>query len=238
MQPLGATDAVRQVAFGAVIFVLINVGIAAQRIAPSFVAHFVEGCSCSVPCACNFGGIASPSRVCQSLAVFYLEAGDRQTRHLVGRRLGIESRAGEQGIIIVEPSAPEEVRARLEELGALILGQDGTYRHNTVRATISMSINGKGFDALIPEHGELRANYLTGSLPTHRIKVINPIVFGDLPVAFVYKAATELISKDLKFRFKGTNANEGYVRLDKLLVRSRRMSPHLCGSSWQNQQAQ
>lgn len=177
-------------------------------------ADFIEGCSCSVECPCNVGRPPSPDPICRSVAALEINSHSVSALDLLGKRLAIENVSGDRGIVIVDDRAGLMERDQLAKIGEMILAHDGTGHHSHLLGQIEMHSTDLLFAAHVKGHCEVRGRLLMGANGKKRHKLLNPMIFGDLPVSYAYKGVAEsLVSIDLGFEYHGRNANTGSVDL-------------------------
>ena len=113
----------------------------------------LEGCSCSVPCPCNFGQRSSPHNFCDAVAFFEIEHGEFQGAVLDGARFAVAGRGGDQAIVWLDSRLSEQQRAGLRTIATWILGLEGTSPVAVRTAVVELVLTGDLMHGSIPAAG-------------------------------------------------------------------------------------
>jgi len=172
----------------------------------------LEGCSCQIPCPCNFGQPASPHRLCAFLAFFAFNRGQFAGVSLAGHRFAVASNGENQTIIYVDPDGSASETRALLRIARWIIGHEGIKDRAVLRRPIRVDLLAtRSFGYVVGEETSLRAHPLTGNDGKSTIEVTNPWLFGSWPVSSAQKGSSELLqvhSGGISFRYSGTNANK------------------------------
>ena len=173
----------------------------------------LEGCSCSVPCPCNFGGAPSPNHFCESVAFFELQTGKIDGVSLKGLRFAIAERGAAAGIIYLDSSVSKKQADVIQRVANWVLSLEGTPVTDVLRGTIRVDFGMNSMRGSVVGTGTyINARPLTGSDGTPSIMVSHPWIFGSFPVSYAQKGMTEQLAvhaAQLKFDYTQTNANDG-----------------------------
>ena len=200
---------------------LLGAPVKADRGPWRLVGDFSESCSCSVPCACNFGESPSPYSYCYVLAAWTITRGSSGDTDLSGLRLAMSQ--GEKGaVFFVDEQADQKqgdaLRAIVEAVWRKVLKANhfkpskvplGFRLLGIKRAKIEQIMSEKGVRVKIGDFGSFEAAYIMG-------------LDGKSPV-IVENNATWNVQHDIKakasrmayrdgygnhFAYKGNNANQ------------------------------
>ena len=183
----------------------------------------LEGCSCSVPCPCNFGGAPSPNHFCESVAFFELQTGKIDGVSLKGLRFALAERGGVTGIIYLDSSVSKKQAEAIQRVANWVLSLEGTPVKDVLRGTISVDFGMNSMSGSVVGTGTyINARPLTGSDGNPSIIVSRPWIFGAFPVSHAQKGVTERLTvqtAQLKFDYSKTNANNGVFEFHANQVR-------------------
>ena len=84
--------------------------------------EFSEACSCSVPCACNFGERPSPHEYCYTMWSYWVKEGHWDQVKLDGMRIGgVDGPSGVMGLLDIRANAAQ--RTGMENIWHLLSGR-------------------------------------------------------------------------------------------------------------------
>ena len=168
--------------------------------------RLLEGCSCSVPCVCNVGGV--PDSICESLAFFEIEHGSVDGIDLENLHFAIADRGNFGAAIYVDSAVLPNQKMAIRKVAQWIVSLEGTPLAEVVDAPIQLKIDDRVMSGSVGG----TPNHLSGVLLSPRSFVSHPRIFGEFPVIYAEKGVSEeLIAKTTEFSFshKNTNLNKG-----------------------------
>ncbi len=204
---------------GLVSFVALCSSAPAPRVPPGLVGitgRVLEGCSCMVPCPCNFGQHPSPHAFCDSLAFFELQRGEFDGVPLGGLRFVIAERNGGAGVLFLDAGQSASQRAALRRIATWILTLEETPLVAVLSGPIKIefgqthltgSVEGTKFG--------LSVRPLVGNDGRSAVTVANPWIFGSFPIKSSRKGVAErlrVLAPGLSFTYSNTNANDAYFQ--------------------------
>lgn len=179
---------------------------------PMISGRLLEGCSCIVPCPCNFGAASRPHSFCDSLAFFEFHQGNIEGVALKGLRFAIASRGGSRATLYIDLELSEPQRNALRKIGTWILSLEGTPLSDVRTASVKVDFEDARLAGSIEEtDAELTAFPLKGNDGRSSIVVSHPWIFGSFPVSSSRKCVVEKLhvrSGGLAFDYSATNAND------------------------------
>ena len=185
--------------------------VSGRRASKTVRGRLLEGCSCSVPCVCNVGGVQNS--VCESLAFFEIERGSVDKIDLKGLRFGIADRGGFEAIIYVDSALQPSQKSAIRKLAQWIVSQEGTPISEVVEAPIQLEIGNKIMSGSVVGTPTHISGVLLLRPDGHPSSVIShPRIFGAFPVLYAEKGVSkELVvqNKEFSFTHSNTNLNNG-----------------------------
>jgi hypothetical protein len=177
----------------------------------------LEACSCEVPCPCNFGEWPRAHRYCDSLAVFRFATISVGGQSLRPGNIAIAGRALNQDVIILDPGVPPETEEFLVSFAKSVAQKNQARVAGIYRESFETVTNEGGYRLKIGDKAQLEAEYLQGNRPNTRLKLTNPIIFGDLPLTSTIKARAHLLkvaAPPVAFQYAETNGNHAFFWVD------------------------
>jgi hypothetical protein len=173
--------------------------------------RLLEGCSCSVPCPCNFGQASHPHAFCDSLAFFLFERGNLRNVELAGLQFALVDRGGSEAYVYLDSRLTEPPRNALTKIGRWILSLEGTPLKQVLTAPLRLDFEDMKSQASAGSEAELRVSLLNDNSGRTAITVLRPIIYGMFPVLSSRKGLTHRLrasTPGLQFEYMNTNAND------------------------------
>ena len=182
-----------------------------RRDGPLIQGTVLEGCSCQIPCPCNFGQGARPHKFCAFLAFFTFDRGGFDGVSLAGHGFAVASNGENRTVIYIAPDETTSGKQALVQIARWIIGHEGLKDQSVLARRIRLDLLGhKSAGYVLGEETVVRTRPLVGNDGKSAIEVTNPWLFGSWPVARTQKGYSELVevhSVEMSFRYIDTNAN-------------------------------